>query len=78
MLGLQSRDKTHILVLSPQGLEDFGSKGSDSVGLYVQPIPPHSGMKTGCEGGKAYCKGKTANRKCAIINMEAFTVRDSW
>lgn len=39
MLGLQSTDKTHTLVLSPQGLEDFEPKDSDSAGLFFQPIP---------------------------------------
>lgn len=33
------RNKTHTLVLSPQGLEGFGPKGSDSAGLFSQPIP---------------------------------------
>lgn len=61
-LGLESRDKTHAKSRSCSPITVF---------------PPHQ-MKTGCEGGKGYCKRKTVNRKYVIINMEAFTVQDSW
>ena len=37
--GLESRDKTHTLVPSLQGQGDLRSKGSESVGLFIQPIP---------------------------------------
>ena len=74
--GLESRDKTHTLVPSLQGQGDLRSKGSESVGLFIQPIPRW--VDEGMQGRQGFLQRNDHHQKVRPRHHGGFTVQNSW